>query len=98
MKDKMSYKIFNIQRVSRKSQGLSIQTIVLAVLALFVLVVMIIIFAEKAKPVSDFYGECTGPQLNGVVVAVDDGCPEEKPHASPFVKEEGRKCCIDKIM
>jgi len=87
-----------MKSLTMKSQGLSLQTIVLAALALFVLVVMIMIFANKAKPASDFYGDCEGLQLNGTVVKITEDCDEvtngDKPYSSPFVRTDDEKCCV----
>jgi len=81
---------------SKKSQGISMQTVVLAVLALFVLIVMIVIFGGRAGFMSDFYNECT--DLNGTVVDKTAECPEDKPISSPFLKEEDQKCCVKKLL
>lgn len=75
-----------------KAEGLSLNMVVIAALAIFVLVVMMIIFANKARPAADFYGDCS--KLNGQVMDQDQPCPEDKPIASPFVKEKDKKCCI----
>lgn len=81
---------------SKKAQGLSMQTIVLAVLALFILIVLMFIFGAKARTASDFYNDCN--DLNGSVIDKTADCPDGKPISSPFTKDEGKKCCVKKLL
>jgi len=81
---------------SKKAQGLSMQTIVLAVLALFVLIVLMFIFGAKARTTSDFYNECS--DLNGTAVDKTADCPDGKPISTPFIKDDNQKCCVKKVI
>ena len=79
-----------------KSQGLSLNVIVLAALALFILVVLILIFSGKIGVVSDFYSDCS--ELDGELMSYSEDCPDGKPISAPIGKEDDKKCCVEKLV
>ena len=67
----------------KKSQGLSLQTIVVAVLVLIVLVVLIFIFSDKIGGVGDSLGSC---EEKGGICGVCNG--------PTYNTSDCEKCCI----
>ena len=63
-------------KTNNKSQGLSINTIIVAAIALVVLVVMVAIFTGKIGNVNKNIDSCTAK--NGIC-AGKDGCPQDHP-------------------
>ena len=90
---------------TKKAQGLSMQTIVLAVLALAVLIILIIIFSGKSRSASDFMNDCGS--VDGTPLSWTDGedakvCPEGKPYKHPLYRSnEGdtiKICCVESLI
>ena len=80
---------------NRKSQGMPINTIIIAVLALVVLVVLIMVFTGKIKILSSGLDSCAGQQGDCKPTCNDNEaftpnakCPEQGDSASDT------KCCI----
>lgn len=85
-----------LDRMNKKSQGLSMQTIVIAVLVLLVIVVVIIVFVggvEQAKNIILGWGSCEAQGAGAHCIDEDESCPGLK---MKFNCPEGQICCISK--
>jgi hypothetical protein len=88
----------------KKGQGISLETIVVAVLVLLVLIVLIIIFSSRTQPVAELYSKCS--DLGGKMIEVEKDCAEvdpDKPFTHPLYKIEKdgkveKKCCVGKLI
>ena len=85
--------------MNKKAQGLSINTIIIAVIALVVLVVLIAVFTGRigvfSKGVGDVTGDttktCVG-ELGGELITGDE-CPEGKVPISSSDSGGNKLCC-----
>lgn len=93
------------KRYNKKSQNLSLQTVVVAALVLLVMIVLMIIFGGKSKPVADLYSKCEG-DLEGQMIDAEFDCEEKTgmPYTHPLYKETDKdgkvikKCCVKNLV
>lgn len=81
-------------KMNKKSQGLSMQTIVIAILVLLVLVVVAIIFVggvEEARKILFGFGKCEAQGEGASCIDEDASCPGLKMKLSC---PEGQVCCV----
>ena len=80
--------------MNKKSQGLSINTIIIAVLGLLVLVIMVLILTGQTKTFSRNVG-CTARD-GECITQEDETCPKDKPHkpVTVYTHDCDGKCCI----
>jgi hypothetical protein len=96
--------------LNKKADGMAFNVIIGAVIALAVMIIVIMIFANKAGDISDFYSQCEKTGVNPTAVTncpVGAGCecPDGKFEYTPLrkvVTENGKVrvsaiCCVERF-
>jgi cell division protein FtsN len=79
--------------MNKKAQGLSMETIVIAVIVLIVLAVLSIIFIGKMGIFGKSATDCQGKAKGAVCKAQTDGCPADYASVSGLCPKE-QICCV----
>ena len=78
--------------INKKSQGMPLNVIIIAVLGLIVLVVLAAMFVNKSKDFSSGLGSCSAKQ-GTCQGAVCDSSQTEIPNSCPEKNHPGKYCC-----